>query len=252
MNRCAFVTGGAVGIGRGIALTLAQNGYDVAIHYHGSEAAAIEVQAQINALGSHCELFCADTARPEEVRAMFAAYRAAYPRLDLFIANAGVTKVKPFLEMDEGTFDLINGVDFKGTYFCVQSACALMRNWSLRGSVVIIASNNAFMKTPGASVYGSVKMALVKLTQHAAMEVARYGIRVNCIAPGWTETTQAGMPEKEKTFYQIPMKRWCTPSEIGQAALFLSGQWAQSITGECLMMDGGATLQTRPPEQYGL
>ena len=127
-----------------------------------------------------------------------------------------------------------------------------MRDAGTRGGIVILSSNNAFMQTPGVACYGSVKEALLKLTKHAAMEVARYGIRVNAIAPGWTDTGEARLPPPESTYAHIPLKRWCQPAEIGQAVLALSAPWAASITGSCLVMDGGASLQTHPPEEYGL
>ena len=85
----------------------------------------------------------------------------------------------------------------------------------------------------------------------AAMEMGRYGIRVNAIAPGWTDTGAARLGRREDSYYHIPLRRWCTAQEVAQAALFLCGQWAGSITGAALTMDGGASLQTDPLERYG-
>ena len=249
--KCALVTGAAVGIGRGIALALAEAGYDVGIHCNGSRQKAEELREEICAMGRKCGVYPADVRDCTQIDRLFGDFQRDFGRLDLFVANAGVTKKAAFLEMDEDTFDLVTQIDFRGTFFCVQRAARAMRDSQTRGSIVIISSNNAFMQTPGVACYGSVKDALVKLTKHAAMEVAQYGIRVNAIAPGWTDTGASRLGRKEDSFYHIPLRRWCTPQEIAQAALFLCGPWAGSITGSCLVMDGGASLQTEPLEKYG-
>ena len=232
---CALVTGGAIGIGRGIALALAQAGYDVGIHCNSNVQRAQELRQQLCAMGRRCHVYPADVRECAQIDSLFARYMKA-----------------PFLEMDAQTFDRITQIDFRGTFFCVQQAARRMRDAGTRGNIIILSSNNAFMQTPGVACYGSVKEALLKLTKHAAMEVARYGIRVNAIAPGWTDTGEARLPPPESTYAHIPLKRWCQPAEIGQAVLALSAPWAASITGSCLVMDGGASLQTHPPEEYGL
>lgn len=250
--KCALVTGAAVGIGRGIALALAESGYDVGIHCNGSRQKAEELREEICAMGRKCGVYPADVRDCTQIDRLFGDFQRDFGRLDLFVANAGVTKKAAFLEMDEDTFDLVTQIDFRGTFFCVQRAARAMRDSQTRGSIVIISSNNAFMQTPGVACYGSVKDALVKLTKHAAMEVAQYGIRVNAIAPGWTDTGESRLPPKETTYGHIPLKRWCQPAEIGQAVLALSANWAGSITGSCLVMDGGASAQTHAAEEYGL
>lgn len=116
----------------------------------------------------------------------------------------------------------------------------------------MISSNNDRAHFANASAYGVIKAGLSKLAEHAAIELASYGIRVNVIAPGWTDTGEARMVQKEDTFYKIPLKRWCTPKEIGQAVLFLCSDMAHSITGTRLVMDGGALLLSDKPEKYGL
>ena len=249
---CALVTGGAIGIGRGIALALAQAGYDVGIHCNSNVQRAQELRQQLCAMSRRCHVYPADVRECAQIDSLFARYMQDFGQLDLFVANAGITQKAPFLEMDEHTFDRITQIDFRGTFFCVQQAARRMRDAGTRGNIIILSSNNAFMQTPGVACYGSVKEALLKLTKHAAMEVARYGIRVNAIAPGWTDTGEARLPPPESTYAHIPLKRWCQPAEIGQAVLALSAPWAASITGSCLVMDGGASLQTHPPEEYGL
>ena len=122
------------------------------------------------------------------------------------------------------------------------------------GNMVIISSNNHAMNWYGASVYATVKEALVKFTRHAAMEFAQYGIRVNCSAPGWIDTGEARMGggQKERSIPAIPMKRWVQPEEIGQWILFLDGPAAASLTGDTIELDGGVRIMTGKPSDYGL
>lgn len=177
-----------------------------------------------------------------------------FERLDLFVKNAGVTKGEPILQMTEETFDLVHNVNWKNAYFSVQQAASIMVETKTAGNMVIISSNNHAMNWYGASVYATVKEALVKFTRHAAMEFAQYGIRVNCIAPGWIDTGEARMGggQKERSIPAIPMKRWVQPEEIGQWILFLDGPAAASLTGDTIELDGGVRIMTGKPSDYGL
>lgn len=177
-----------------------------------------------------------------------------FERLDLFVKNAGITKGGPILQMTEETFDLVHNVNWKNAYFSVQQAASIMVEMKTAGNMVIISSNNHAMNWYGASVYATVKEALVKFTRHAAMEFAQYGIRVNCIAPGWIDTGEARMGggQKERSIPAIPMKRWVQPEEIGQWILFLDGPAAASLTGDTIELDGGVRIMTGKPSDYGL
>lgn len=177
-----------------------------------------------------------------------------FERLDLFVNNAGITKGGPILQMTEETFDLVHNVNWKNAYFSVQQAASIMVETKTAGNMVIISSNNHAMNWYGASVYATVKEALVKFTRHAAMEFAQYGIRVNCIAPGWIDTGEARMGggQKKRSIPAIPMKRWVQPEEIGQWILFLDGPAAASLTGDTIELDGGVRIMTGKPSDYGL
>ena len=250
-QKTALVTGAGSGIGRGIALELAAAGYDVAVHCCGSVSGAAETAERIRATGVQCEVIRADLSSAEGVDTLFDAFSARFGRLDLFVANAGVTKTGSILSFDSADFDLIASVDLKGTYFCIQRAAAIMKPQG-GGSIVVISSNNAHMNTPNASAYASVKAGLSHLARHAAVELAHAKIRVNTISPGWTDTGSPRMPAPETTYYKIPLKRWVRPSEIGKAVLFLDSPFAASITGAEIVMDGGASLMSDLPERYGL
>ncbi len=257
-NRAALVTGAGIGIGRGIAFELAAAGYDVAVNFNSSIDEAEEVCSRINAAGIKGNLVngspssgCvravpikADISKVDEIRKMFEKYGRHFDRLDIFVNNSGVTLKSPFMETQEETFDRICDVNFKGAFFCIQQAAKFMirSECNTTGSIVVISSNHYKAHFDNVSVYGSVKAGLNKLAEHAAKEFAQYGIRVNVIAPGWTDTGAARMAPKETTYGRIPLKRWCMPEEIGKAVLYLSSGNAASVTGSCLVMDGGALL----------
>ena len=251
MGKRALVTGAGMGIGRGIALALAGAGYDVGVHYRSSGAGAEEVCGEIRGMGRRAQIYRADLTDLAQIEALFSAYKADFGAPDVFVNNAGVTKKAPFLETTPELFDEVCGADFRGAFFCMQSAARLMAEDGIRGCIVLIASNNAEAHFANASVYGSVKSAAVKLAEHAALELAPMGIRVNAVSPGWTDTGAARLGRREDTYYKIPLRRWTTPEEIGRTVLFLCSDAAASITGANLVVDGGALLQSDKPSAYG-
>ena len=251
MNRIALVTGAGTGIGRGIALELARAGYDVGLHYNSSSDGAERAAAEIRSMGRRAETFGADLSSVAAIRGLFAEFRSRFDRLDLFVNNAGITLKAPFLEMTEDAFDRNCAVDFKAPYFCMQEAARMMAGQEGSGNIVAIASNNAFCQFAEATAYAAMKAGLVKMVRSIALEMARYRIRVNAIAPGWTDTGAARLEPKENTFYKIPLQRWVQPEEIGKAVLFLDSDAALSVTGVTLVMDGGAQLLSDKAEKYG-
>ena len=250
MNRNAFVTGAGTGIGRAIALELAKAGYDVALHCNGSRAGAESAAEEIRRLGRRAQVLQYDLSDVAQIGEMFKAYAAEFRRLDLFVNNAGITLLAPFLEMTPEAFDKNCAVDFRAPYFCMQAAAKMMAEVG-GGNIVAIASNNAFTQFARASAYGSMKTGLVKMVRHVALEMSKYHIRCNAIAPGWTDTKAARLDEKESTYYKIPLHRWVQPEEVGQVVIFLDSPAAASITGTCIVMDGGAQLLSDKGEKYG-
>ena len=251
IKKTALITGAGMGIGRSIALELAKNGYDVAIHCNNSRQTADETAAEARSYRVRAEVFCADLSTQSGVNALFDGFMEQFGRLDLLVANAGVTKTGSIFEFSEAEFDLVSSVDLKGSYFCIQRAAQIMKPQK-RGNIVIISSNNAHMQTPNASAYASIKAGLSHLAKHAAAELAHAGIRVNTISPGWTDTGSSRMCAPETTYYKIPMKRWVQPIEIAKAVLFFDSDFAASITGAELVMDGGASLMSDLAERYHL
>lgn len=251
MSKTALVTGGGTGIGKGIAIWLAKCGYDVAISYYGSAAGAEETVKTVRQYGRKAAAIRANIGDVTEIRSMFREFLTYFDRLDLFVNNAGITKKASFLETEEELFDQICAVDYKGAFFCIQEAAKIMIEKEINGSIVLISSNNAKAHFADVSVYGSAKAAAQKLAEHAAIELARYGIRVNSVAPGWTDTGAARLDAKEETYYKIPLQKWTTTQEVAKTVAFLADEGAASITGTTIVLDNGALLVSDKRERYG-
>ena len=251
-KRYALVTGAGTGIGRGTAKILAQSGYFVVFHYNRSKETAEEAVNEVIANGGNADIIQADVSKKSDIDRMFAEYKERFGRLDLFVNNSGVTRGAHILNMTEEIFDEISGINWKGAYFCIQGAGRIMAEQTDGGNIISISSNHAVTQFINSSAYGSMKTALVKFTRHAAIELAQYNIRVNTIAPGWTDNGKTSDKYKEKINREIPMKRWCTHEDIAHMIMFLDGDYAKSITGNCIIMDGGVQLFSAKPEDYGL
>ncbi len=249
--KTSLITGAGTGIGKAIALELAKAGYAVGLHCNSSAAGAEGAADEIRRAGGIARVYQADLSDTAAIAAMFSAFMTDFGRLDLFVNNAGITLLAPFLEMTPEAFDKNYAVDFRAPYFCCQEAAKIMKDQESAGNIVIIASNNAYCRFARASAYGSMKTGLVKMAQHIALEMSKYKIRCNSISPGWTDTKAARLDEKETTYYKIPLHRWVQPDEVGKTVLFLDSPAAASITGADIVMDGGARLLSDKGEKYG-
>ena len=248
-NKVALITGGGTGIGKGIAIELAKDGCDIAFSYMSSVEKVEMVRKEIEGLGRKVLAIKADLSKVSGVNEMFDEFEKHFPRLDLFVNNAGVTQKSAFLETSEEIFDSMCNLDYKGAFFCMQRAAKYMIKTNIPGSMVVISSNNAKAHFADVSVYGSAKAAVTKLAEHVAIELAKYKIRVNTIAPGWTETGAARLDDKESTFYKVPLNNWTTPEEIADAVKYLAN--AKSVTGITITIDNGALLVSDKRERYG-
>jgi len=249
-NKVALVTGAGRGIGKSIALLLAKNGYNVGVNYYSSEDGAKEVCKKIDDMGVKSLCLKADVAKLEEINKMFELFLDEFAYIDLVVNNAGISKFTPFLEVEEAFWDRITSVNWKGAYFCSQRAAQNMVENNIAGTIINISSNHKSGCWPDASVYASNKAALTKFTKNVAMELAQYNIRVNAIAPGYTNV---GWDRNSPVFEaesKIPLKRFAFPEEIAHAVLYMASEEAAYITGECLNIDGGALLPVVPENDF--
>ena len=242
-----LITGGSRGVGAATARLAAAAGYDVAISYVANEAAALAVVADVEAAGRRAIAVRADSASPDDVGRLFAAIDAAFGRLDVLVNNAAMLARQSRLE-DLGfeRMQRIFAVNAIGPMLCAQQAVARMstRFGGRGGAVVNVSSASARLGSPGEYVdYAASKGALETFTTGFAKEVARDGIRVNCVRPGhiYTEMhASGGEPDRvDRVKDSIPMGRGGQPEEVARAILWLAGAEASFVTGTFLDVTGG-------------
>ncbi|MFC1919756.1 SDR family NAD(P)-dependent oxidoreductase [Chloroflexota bacterium] len=243
-NRLAIVTGAASGIGRAIALALAREGASVAIADINVDAAQA-VANEIRELGAEALAICVDISQQEKVEAMVDRVVKQWSDVNILINNAAFTFVmdKYFHETDPIEWDPHINVTFKGTLYCCRAVIPSMIN-SGWGRIINITSYSAKTVQSRTALYSACKAAIAGLSRCLASELARYGIRVNCVAPGATRTASlAGQPQEllDKLSKAIPLRRLAEPEDIASMVLFLASEEADYITGQNLSVDGGVT-----------
>lgn len=251
-GKYALITGGSRGIGRGIALKLAQQGVSVAINYVVNEAAAKETLAQVRAQGADGFIMQADVTQPDDIRHLFKTVQAEFGKLDIFVSNARPEVpafFQPPLDITLAQWDTAFDSQAKAFLVSVREAAALMD----RGGRIFALTYAEGSRTGGLQPWvgmGSAKAALESLVRYFAVALAKRGITVNAISPGWTEDSVLNtLPPEVQTLLRTwhergwtPMGRLGTPADIGDVvALFCTDQ-AGWITGQVIYADGGASL----------
>jgi 3-oxoacyl-[acyl-carrier protein] reductase len=241
VNKVAIVTGGGRGIGRDIALRFAQEGACVVVA-DLDDANGRGVVAEIEAGGGLALAVKADIADPLQVEALMGATTRRFGRLDVLVNNAGVGLARPFLTTTLADFERVLRVNLVGTFLCGQAAARVMVRQK-SGTIVNIASISGQRGATARSAYGAAKAGVIQLTKVMALELARYGIRVNAIAPGPVDTAQSRQNHTAATrqayHERILLKRYGTGAENAAAVLFLACDESSFITGEILNVDGG-------------
>jgi NAD(P)-dependent dehydrogenase (short-subunit alcohol dehydrogenase family) len=246
----ALVTGASKGVGKGIALGLARAGCHVAVNYHTDAAGARAVVAEIQDMGRRTFEVQADVGVSAEVDRMFATVLAEFPRLDVLVNNAGVQTWKPLLELEEREWDRVLTTNLKGTFLCTQRAARHMKEQG-GGRIINIGSGCNKCAFPNLVDYTASKGGIEMFTRVAAVELGRYGITVNCAAPGAIEIerTQREAGDYAGTWSRLtPLGRIGTPADVADVVVFLAGDAARFVTGQTLWVDGG--LFTRPAWPY--
>ncbi len=249
-DRWAAITGGSKGIGQGIASRFVDAGAHVAVVARGSDALRESVdRLKERALpGQQIVGITADVSDRDSIDGLFAELSTWAPGLDVFVANAGTGRVTPFLELSRDETDEVLALNFVGALYSVQRAAQAMAEANALArrdrSILVVSSVRAIGARPGRLIYSATKAAINQGVKVAAAELAPVGIRVNTLSPGITETPLSSLnPEAfAEGVANVPMGRAGQPSDMADAALFLSSSAAGFITGLNMIVDGGESL----------
>ena len=243
-NKVALVTGAAKGIGRAIALRLAEDKATVIVNYNGSKERAEEVVKMITDMGGRAESYQCNVADDEACQTMLRDIIKKYGHLDILVNNAGITKDGLLMAMSEADFDNVIDTNLKGCFQMIRFASRRMMKQRY-GKIINVSSVSGVAGNAGQANYSASKAGIIGLTKSAAKELASRGITCNAIAPGFvkTEMTDVLSDEvKENAKKQIPLGRFAEPEDIANAAVFLASDKASYITGQVLLVDGGMVM----------
>ena len=243
-GKLALVTGGSRGIGRAIAVAMAQAGADVAVLYAGNEAAAKETQAQIEDIGTKAKIYRCNVASTEDVDTAVEQVLADFGQIDILVNNAGIVRDALLMRMKDEQFDEVLDTNLKGAFFMTRKVITPMIR-RRTGRIVNISSVAGLMGNAGQTNYAASKAGLIGFSKSAAREVAARGITCNVIAPGFIQTdmTEKLLETADKSLLsQIPAGRAGKPEEVAALAVFLCSDAAAYITGEVFRVDGGMCM----------
>lgn len=249
MRPVAIVTGGSSGIGRATALRLADDGFDVGITFNRGQARANEVARAIEALGVRAAIAHQNLSNPVEAPEAINSLINQLGRVDAFVSNAGINHRRDFLEMPLDEWMRVLNVNLTGSFLSTQVAAKYMVSHGIAGRIVNVTSVLDREVLEGGSAYCSSKAALRQLTRVMALELARYKIRVNGVAPGETATPMNFQTEVDAADVARPVTPMGRPGyseEIASTISFLLSEGSGYITGEVLLVDGGLALHGGP------
>ncbi|WP_416471461.1 3-oxoacyl-[acyl-carrier-protein] reductase [Staphylococcus aureus] len=244
MTKSALVTGASRGIGRSIALQLAEEGYNVAVNYAGSKEKAEAVVEEIKAKGVDSFAIQANVADADEVKAMIKEVVSQFGSLDVLVNNAGITRDNLLMRMKEQEWDDVIDTNLKGVFNCIQKATPQMLR-QRSGAIINLSSVVGVVGNPGQANYVATKAGVIGLTKSAARELASRGITVNAVAPGFivSDMTDALSDElKEQMLTQIPLARFGQDTDIANTVAFLASDKAKYITGQTIHVNGGMCM----------
>jgi len=246
LREIALVTGANSGIGKAIAIKLAQDGFCVLVNYPDDSRRdeAEGVVAQIADMGKEAEIICFDVADSKQVEEAFRAIQQKDGNLKVLVNNAGITKDTLVMRMKDSDWESVLRINLQGTFNCCRSAIKLMVK-NNGTSIVNVASVVGLHGNAGQANYAASKAGIIGLTYSLAKEYASRNIRVNAVAPGLIDTAMTAVINEdfyEKMKASIPLGRPGTPEEVAQAVAFLASEGSGYITGQVLVIDGGMSI----------
>lgn len=243
-GKTAIVTGGSRGIGKSIALELASRGANVAVNCTKSIESAEAVIKEIRNMGVSGMAVKADVSNSEEVENLVNEVLNTFGSIDILVNNAGITRDNLIIRMTEKDFDDVISTNLKGAFICTKAISKVMIKQK-SGKIINVSSVVGIVGNAGQSNYAAAKAGLIGFTKSMAKELAKRGINVNAVAPGFIETDMTSrLPEKVKEEFvnSIPMMRAGKPEDIAKAVLFLASEYSDYITGQVINIDGGMVM----------
>jgi 3-oxoacyl-[acyl-carrier protein] reductase len=244
-NKTALITGGTAGLGKAIALKFAEQGAKVVIFGTNAERGAAVVE-EIRRLtgGDNATFYAVHVGKTVEVEEVIKKVYQVYPQIDILVNNAGITSDQLLMRMSEEEWDNVMDINIKSCYNTCRAVVRSMMK-ARKGKIINMSSVVGLTGNAGQTNYAASKAAIVGFTKALAKELAPRNICVNCIAPGFIETSMTEVltpAQKEATLAQIPLGRMGEPVEIANAALYLASSLADYMTGQVLVVDGGMVM----------
>ncbi|MBI2689140.1 MAG: 3-oxoacyl-ACP reductase FabG [Acidobacteria bacterium] len=251
-GQVALVTGASKGVGKGVALQLARHGANVVVNYNTDQKGAEATAAEIRCMGVQAVVVQGNVGDAVHVEAMFATVKKDFGRLDILVNNAGVQTWKALIELTEQEWDHVLDTNLKGCFLCTQQAAWIMKDAG-GGRIINIGSGCNKVAFPRLVNYTASKGGMEQFTKVSAVELGKYGIRVNCVAPGAVEIERT---KEEAGDYAgtwaaaTPLGRVGTPMDVGRAVVFFCGELSDFVTGQTLYVDGGLFAKPHWPYEY--
>ena len=243
-DRVALVTGGSRGIGRAVAVRLAQGGARVALNYRDNHDAAQDVLGELKGGGAHAMAVAGDVGQAEDVARVVNAVSQAFGRIDILVNNAGITRDNLLLRMTEEEWDIVLDTNLKSTFLVTRAVLrGMLRQRS--GRIVNITSISGVIGNPGQANYAASKAGMIGFTRSVAREVASRGITINAVAPGFIETdiwATTSEQARKAMLELIPLGASGKPEDVAEAVAYLASDAARYVTGQVLHVDGGIAM----------
>lgn len=243
-GQVALVTGASRGIGRAIALQLAQQGAKVVVNYAGSREKALEVVEEIARIGGEAIAIQGDVTSTEAINEMYKTIEGKFGPVSILVNNAGITKDNLLMRMKEDDWDQVVDTNLKGVYLCTKGAIRSMMKQK-KGKIINITSVVGISGNMGQSNYAAAKAGVIGFTKSMALELASRGIQVNAVAPGFITTDMTEkLPDEVKAdlLKKIPLQRLGNPEDVAGVVNFLASSQGDYITGQVICVDGGLLM----------